>query len=148
MRVERTTRRMLLHRLRAACAVAALLLGWVSGPAAVISYSPDVCSMACCVQDGYCCCSPPRSSVKGRVTDDEPHVTQADLSSPCPDGCTARALSSSLRLLVLDRHQHQRVDFCASLAIKSERSSETHNSIKSQPSAPRGPPVLSKSLSA
>lgn len=143
MRAESTTHRAPSLRLRAACALAALLLSWASLQAAVISYSPDVCSMACCVQEGHCCCSPPRASVAGQRSDDNPHFTQADLSSPCPNECTAPYLSSSSRLQPLVRHNYHQVDFCASPVVYSERFSETHNSITSQPSAPRGPPVLS-----
>jgi hypothetical protein len=84
-------------RLRAAGAVMALLLGWLSAPVALAARTPDeVCSMTCCVEDGHCCCTPALPYVKGQLPNDRDKIGSAQLSAPCPEGCApSNSLSNS-----------------------------------------------------
>ena len=55
--------------------------------------------MACCIKEGFCCCNPHHATVKGKVSNDKPHLRQPDLSASCPQGCaqTARFSNPLLR---------------------------------------------------
>ena len=87
-----------LARLRALCAVLFLLIAAVAAPVVLAAKTADACGMACCVKDGFCCCSPHHLSVKGQIADGKPRITEVDLSAPCPEGCTPAARFSNLLL--------------------------------------------------
>jgi len=76
-------------KLRAVSAALALFFCSASASTALALQSPDVCSMNCCVQEGYCCCTPHHAYVKGQGPDGREQVASAGLSSSCPGGCTA-----------------------------------------------------------
>lgn len=77
-----------LARLRALIGALFLLVGALSTPIALATQTADECGMACCVKEGFCCCSPHHASVKGKVSDDQPRIIEADLlASSCPQGC-------------------------------------------------------------
>src|SRR6266567_6958310 len=84
-----------LARLRSLCAALFLLIAAVSAPIALATRTADQCAMACCVKEGYCCCSPQHASVKGQISDDKPHVSQPELSASCPEGCAPASCFSS-----------------------------------------------------
>jgi hypothetical protein len=85
-------------RLRALFAALFLLVAAVAAPTTLATQTADACGMACCVKDGYCCCSPHHASVKGQVSDDKPRVSEDELVASCPEGCTLQARFSNLLL--------------------------------------------------
>lgn len=91
-----------LARLRAFCAALFLFIASVSAPTILATVTADACGMACCVKDGYCCCSPRHASVKGQITDDKPRIVNADLTASCSEGCPPPGPFSNSLL----RHQH------------------------------------------
>jgi hypothetical protein len=127
-------------RLRALCGVIALLIGSISAPISLAGMSSDVCSMACCVEDGRCCCSPPRASVKGQAPDDGPKFSEAEVIAPCPDGCANPTPSKTLAGVTI-RAASQPVHFTASTALGSEQIISDHVSVDLDSSSPRGPPL-------
>jgi hypothetical protein len=82
--------------LRAAIAVLALALGWLSAPLSLAFWEPDVCEMECCIAEGHCCCATRHAYVKGH----EPKpgevslTTETTLTNPCPVGCAASGISA------------------------------------------------------
>src|ERR1700754_3068106 len=82
---------------RALCAALALLFGSLAAPVALASRSSiDVCTMACCVEEGHCCCKPRRPYVEGQTADGKPRIAVNEVAASCPEGCTAPSASSSL----------------------------------------------------
>ena len=63
------------------------MIAALSAPLTLATQTADECGMACCVKDGFCCCSPHHASVKGQVSDDQPRISEAELFAPCPEGC-------------------------------------------------------------
>ena len=61
----------------------------------------DVCSMACCMREGHCCCS----SRRAKVTSEHGSETINDqvVSRSCPEGCTTSSSSARLNLRGLSR---------------------------------------------
>ena len=57
--------------------------------------------MACCVKDGYCCCSPHHASVKGQISDEKPRISEDEFVASCPESC---ALSGRFSSLLLRNH--------------------------------------------
>lgn len=85
-------------RLRALCAALFLLIAAVATPTTLAAQTADACGMACCVKDGYCCCSPHHASVKGQVSDDKPHISESEVFARCPEGCAPAGRFSNLIL--------------------------------------------------
>jgi hypothetical protein len=130
-------------RLRAFCAVIALLIGPISAPMSLASMSSDVCSMACCIEYGHCCCSPPRASVKGQAHDDGPKFGEAEVMAPCPDGCANPTPSSKTLAGVALRAASHPAYFSESTATRSEQVIGGHVSVDIDSASPRGPPFNS-----
>jgi hypothetical protein len=85
-------------RLRAVLGAVAILLSALSTPVTLAAQTDDnVCSMTCCVDDGYCCCKPRRAFVKGQMSDDRDKVSNADFVKPCSQGCTTSHTSFKLK---------------------------------------------------
>src|SRR6266850_6540393 len=133
-----------LARLRALCAALFLLIAAGSTPIALAAQTADACGMACCVKEGFCCCSPRHASVAGQVSDDKPRVSQPDLSASCPEGCALTARFSNLLL----RHHllagtQQLVVYEPSM-IFIEEVVAASDLFSSGSSTPRAPPASSK----
>ncbi|MGA9767412.1 MAG: hypothetical protein WBV94_00110 [Blastocatellia bacterium] len=119
-----------------------MMLGWASASVALVSPTPDACSMQCCVKQKHCCCTPRHSSVKEQNLDGKEKLDRDRIESRCPEGCLAiKVLNSfSMRDLAcapvndgcLDKSTdlHSR---CANLYLKLRVFGQ---------SSPRGPPVL------
>jgi hypothetical protein len=132
-----------LARLRALFAALFLLIAAVSGPVTLAAQTADACGMACCIKEGFCCCNPHHATVKGRVSDENPHLSQADLSASCPQGCAQTArfsnqlfrhhLQTSAQQLVADEPS---IVFIEELVAASDL-------FSSGSSGPRAPPVSS-----
>jgi hypothetical protein len=87
-----------LARVRALCAALFLLAAAVAAPTILATQTADACGMACCVKDGFCCCTPHRASVKGQVSDNRPRISEEELVSSCPEGCAPAGRFSNLLL--------------------------------------------------
>jgi hypothetical protein len=83
--------------LRALCAALALLFSAIAAPVALASRSSDdVCTMACCVEKGHCCCKPRHAYVEGQTPDDKPRIAGTEIAAPCPEDCAAPSTASPL----------------------------------------------------
>jgi len=82
-------RKRVFARLRAAAAVFALLLSWLSPALRLMATEPDVCGMACCVAEGHCCCAKRKHFVKGHVpgADGRPAISENELKASCSLRC-------------------------------------------------------------
>ncbi|MFY9558004.1 MAG: hypothetical protein WAV20_15830 [Blastocatellia bacterium] len=133
-----------LARLRALSVALFLLIGAVSVPIALATQAADVCGMACCVKDGYCCCNPHHASVEGQVSDDKPRISEAELSTSCPEGCATSV--RALKLFVRDnlRAGGQPVLFGEPSVICPQQVVFIRDLVDSASSGPRAPPSFSK----
>jgi len=132
-----------LTRLRALCAALFLFIGAVSGSTILATQTADACSMTCCVNEGFCCCSPHHASVKGQISDEKPRITEAELFASCPEGCAIAGRFSNLLL-------RSQLIAGAAQAIVDERPIKFFNHIvfvrdpvDSGSSASRAPPATS-----
>ena len=89
------TSQTVLTSMRALCAAVALLVGTVSGPVWLVTQGSDICSMACCVKTGSCCCVAGRADLDTSSRDQSPGVG-APQSTPCGESCTTSILSAKL----------------------------------------------------
>ena len=130
-------------RLRALGAVIALLIGSISAPVALASSASNVCSMACCVEEGHCCCSPARASVKGRASDGRPSLSETEILAACPEGCANSTASTNLLMRTAIRAARCSVVLSAPATVCSEQIATDHLSIDLDSSPLRGPPSCS-----
>ena len=126
-------------KLRAAGALLAFLVGWVSAPLALISAEVDVCAMPCCVREGHCCCSARHTRVArkpqaGRDAFDNPSIIES-----CPLECTS---SFSATLIIRDLVSTPSPSFVVSgFGLNHSRLSlSLRNLLATVPSSPRAPP--------
>lgn len=134
------TRQNRMARLRALGAVIALLIGSIFAPVTLAGRSSDVCSMACCVEEGHCCCSPQRAFVKGQAPDGGPTFSETELLASCPEGCANPTASSNLMMRVANRDASCPLSFSAPAPIRPEQIASDHISIDLDSSPLRGPP--------
>ncbi len=127
-------------RLRAIFAVIALLVGSTSASISLASISSDACAMACCIEEGHCCCSPPRASVKGQ-SHEGPSFIGAEVTAPCPEGCTNPTTSSKTIAREAIRAASHSIIFSASTTTGSEQIISDQFSVDLDSSSPRGPPL-------
>jgi hypothetical protein len=127
-------------RLRAASALLALLLGWLSAPASLAISSPDACSMACCVEKGHCCCTPRHASVIGQAPDANPALSQVEIVSPCPDGCANSTVSFNLSGREMTRPAACLLDLSGLVLFGYGLGISTHLLIRLSSASPRAPP--------
>jgi len=135
-------------RLRALCAAFGLLLGAIAAPVALASNAADVCAMACCVDEGHCCCTPRRAHVEGEATSDNPSLTGNEVSTPCPEGCTLP--SASVNFIARDalRGSTYTIHFMQAAVIGCAAIIPKHGVVQVAASTPRAPPHLSSNLTA
>ncbi len=127
-------------KLRALAAAFALLIGSISAPIALAGNSPDVCAMACCVEEGHCCCSPQRASVVGQPEDDRPSLSEAEIFASCPEGCANSTTSSNLLMRVAARAPGALVAFFRQAPVRYEHLASARIFIDLDSSPLRGPP--------
>lgn len=132
-----------LVKLRAFCAAVCLLIAAVSAPVALATRSADVCGMACCVKDGRCCCSPRHANVRGKASDDKPHIGDFEVSSSCPQECASPIRSSNLILRDHRRGTFQHAAIAEPALVYDERVARIHDLVLSGSSPPRAPPAYS-----
>lgn len=132
-----------LVRLRALSAALALLISAVSAEVALATQTADACGMACCINEGRCCCNPHHASVKGQISDDSPRVSEAEMAAHCPEGCATGVRSSNLLLREHLRTGAQQIITGEPAAILLEQAAATRDLVDTGPSAPRAPPSSS-----
>jgi hypothetical protein len=88
-----------------------LLFGALAAPAALAGRSSDdVCTMACCVEKGQCCCKPRHAYVEGQTPDGKPRIAGTEVAAPCPQDCAAPSASSPLFTRQALRPADHRID--------------------------------------
>ncbi len=130
-------------RLRAAVAVLALALGWISTPLSLAAIEPDVCEMECCIAEGHCCCAVRLPYVKGNEPKpgDVSLTIETALTDPCPAGCAASGVSVKNKLL---RAAHAQAPLVTLASIPPELYQSPFlldHQFTAQPSSPRAPPA-------
>lgn len=78
-----------------ACALLILLIGGPLAPIVSAAGMPVDCSMACCVEDGYCCCN--SEEADGRKAAEATEVGSSQAVKRCPDDCSAPGQVSRLQ---------------------------------------------------
>jgi hypothetical protein len=131
-----------LARLHALGAVIALMLGFLSAQISLVSNSPDVCSMACCVKEGHCCCNPRRASVEGQAPDGKPTWAETEVVSPCPEGCANSTASFSLGTKEALRPANRLADFSRPVVCDLRPTFIAPLYVNVSSSPPRAPPFL------
>src|SRR5436853_6483264 len=129
--------------LRALCAALALLFGAIAAPVALASRSPDdVCTMACCVEEGHCCCKPRRAFVEGQRPDGKPRIAATEMATPCPEDCTAPSTASPLFTRQTLRPADHRIDRVAASLMHLLLIVSKSLAVSSVATAPRAPPFF------
>jgi hypothetical protein len=128
--------------LRALCAALALLFGAIAAPVALASRaSDDVCTMACCVEKGHCCCKPRRAFVEGQTPDGKPRIVGTELAAPCPEDCAAPSTSSPSFTRQALRPADHRIDRVAASLRHLPLIITPALATASNATAPRAPPA-------
>lgn len=128
-------------RIRALAVLVMFAAGWASTPAALINGPPPVCSMACCIADGYCCCNPTQPYVEGQIPQDEQRIYRKQIVNDCPDGCATSQFSN----FPVSRDTARAVahtDITTSVQSKQESLLFTRGPVERGPSSPRSPPLV------
>lgn len=134
--VERTAQ---LLRLRAACA---LLIFLISGPMAQLATASSTsvnCSMACCIEDGFCCCNP---HDEDHAAADSPEIEGAQLVRQCPNDCAAPGQVSKLQSRDSLRAASCVAAFGGAEIFRLDQNIAPARTYGSARSAPRAPPAL------
>jgi hypothetical protein len=127
--------------MRAFIGAVAVLLGATLAPISLAAHADDdVCSMACCIADGHCCCQPRRASVKGKPRDSRPEFANAELSKPCPEGCIVSRVSTNIFSRASTQTSAHPFTLIAAVAAFSQSSLSTHDDFCLTSSPPRAPP--------
>jgi hypothetical protein len=129
-----------LARLRALCAALMLASAWLS-PAVALAVGPgDTCAMACCINEGHCCCIPSRPFVQGQTADDAERIGGAQIVQPCPKGCTAPQISTNIFLKSSIRASAHLIETRVSPTGRSVTDAIVIELLGSLSSSPRAPP--------
>ncbi|HJQ67737.1 MAG TPA: hypothetical protein VKA70_02110 [Blastocatellia bacterium] len=97
--------------------------------------------MVCCVEEGHCCCTPRRASVKGQEPTDHPAFSQAEIVSPCPEGCTNSTTPFKLAAKEALHPASRLTDFSATVVAGFEQSLVAHFYLGLSSASPRAPPL-------
>jgi hypothetical protein len=129
--------------LRAAVALLALALGWISTPISLATIEPDVCEMECCIAEGHCCCATRRPYVKGHEPKPGEVSITVEMASigHCPAGCAASGISAKNKLL---RTAHAQAPLVTLASVPPEPYQSPFlldHQYTAQPSSPRAPPA-------
>ncbi|MCI0489887.1 MAG: hypothetical protein L0229_25120 [Blastocatellia bacterium] len=128
-------------RLRALVALLMLVAGWASTPAALINGPPPVCSMACCIEEGFCCCNPAQPYIEGRIPQDEQRIYGEQIANTCPDGC-ATPQSSNFPVSRDTARAAAHTDFSIPVVSKQKPLQFIRGPVERGPSSPRSPPLV------
>ena len=130
-----------LTRLRVFCALVVLATGWLTAPVALATQTSEVCAMACCIEDGHCCCSPALPFVKGQKSGDKAGFYDEVVQERCPDGCATSTISiktqarGSIRATITSTDLGARAPACLQNRII------VLDAFRAAPSSPRAPPA-------
>jgi hypothetical protein len=140
----------LIVKLRASCALLALLLGAVFAPVTLATQaSEEVCAMSCCIAEQHCCCKPAKPAVKGQKRDaSEKQLANVELSQPCPEGCATAPSLSKLYSRAFLRTATTQFDLRTMAAIHAPPVLTNHDSVDLLCASPRAPPSHSRNFSA
>jgi hypothetical protein len=128
--------------LRALCAALALLFGAIAAPVALASHSSDdVCTMACCVEEGHCCCKPRHAFVEGQTPDGKPRIAGTEIAAPCPEDCAASSSASPSFTRQALRPADHRINEVAALLMHLPLIAGPALATASNATAPRAPPA-------
>jgi hypothetical protein len=128
--------------LRALCVALVLLFGAIAAPVALASRSSDdVCTMACCVEEGHCCCKPRRTFVEGQTPDGKPRIAGTEIAVPCPEDCAAPSTSSPSFTRQALRPADPRIDGVAASLMHLPLIVGPALATASNATAPRAPPA-------
>ena len=131
------------NKLRVFCAALFLLVGSIAGPIALATQIADSCGMACCVKEGQCCCSPHHASVKGQVSNSGARISEAEITTSCPQGCsTALRTSNTLLRDYLGTDPRQTFEDGPAALFQSAVAA-VRDFVESGSYSPRAPPVFS-----
>ena len=133
---------------KAVFAAVLLATGSISAQASLLTRSVDACSMACCVEQGHCCCSPRHANVREVLRPGQTSIESPLISSPCPDGC---ARSQAVNNLFAKYGRHANVfpsRLLNSLLPRSHQAAVALDAALIDSFPPRGPPhsVLNPSV--
>jgi hypothetical protein len=127
-------------RARAFCAALMLVSAWLSFPAALAIGTGDTCAMACCINEGHCCCIPSRPFVQGQSADDAERIGGAQMVEPCPKGCTAPQISTNITLKASIGASAHLIEISAPRTGRSVADAIAKELLRSLSSSPRAPP--------
>jgi hypothetical protein len=129
-------------KLQAAGVLLAVAVGWLYAPLALTRATLDVCSMSCCVSDGYCCCSPRHAHVAGEVQGDGDEIGSSEFSKSCPRECATSASFARPHLGKLIRPTVPGLALSQPAVSERGRPPNVRDAIFLSSSPPRGPPFL------
>ena len=135
-----------LAALKAVFAAVLLAAGSISAQASLLTRSLDACSMACCVEQGHCCCSPRHANVREVLRPGEINVESPLISTPCPDGCAGSLPVTKLFARDTRDISGQSEDLLGSALPESQQHAITVSAVVIEDSPPRGPPILTDTL--
>lgn len=130
-----------MRRLRALAGAAAILLGAIAAPVSLASHvNDDVCSMACCVAGGQCCCSPSKASVKGEAKEKGTSFAQYLVSESCPQGCAPSQTQVKVQPRLLVRNKSHQINLVEVIEFLASTSIVKGASVIIDSAPPRAPP--------
>lgn len=134
-------------RLRAVSALILLLAVWLSAPVTLASSPSNFCSMACCIEEGHCCCYPQKSFVKGQPDDERDHINYLWVLAECPAGCSPPQISTYSFLSAFDGKSAYRVELRRPPPIYFHSDFHILDILECNSSSPRAPPASSSERS-
>lgn len=135
--VERTAQFL---RLRAACALLILLIGGPLAPIVSAAGMSVDCSMACCIEDGYCCCN--SEEADGVRSAERAEVGSSQAVKRCPDDCSAPGHVSRLQSRDALRAAPYIVGRAAPPAFNEAQDVAPARNVRLSSSVPRAPPAF------
>lgn len=136
----RAKRQNWIARLRASVTLIPFIAVWLSVPVALASSEWDFCSMLCCVEDGYCCCSPRKPFIKDR-DEKQDKIIAIERQPTGPKDCAVAAFSINNSL----HESHtaaQEVALRLSAVIPLEQNLFIFDHFQCTHLSPRAPPYL------
>jgi hypothetical protein len=133
-------------RLRAACALLILLIGGPLAPFVSAAAMGVDCSMACCVEDGYCCCN--KEDSEEHTFADSPEIGGAQIVKRCPDDCAATGQVSRLQSRDSLRAAPYIVGRAGPKTFRPNQHAAATSFVGATSFAPRAPPALHSASSS
>ena len=135
-----------LPALKAVLAAVLLAAGSISAQASLLTRSVDACSMACCVEQGKCCCSPRHANVREVLRPGDITVESPTISNQCPDGCAGSQVVSNLFVRYTRDSSGSSMGLLGSALPASQQEPIALSAVFVKHSPPRAPPTLNETL--